>query len=154
MWSIQSSIFYLFWPTFFKNRGTGFCARFSCGECPKSLDFSTVLRDSKYQVLLRYARMCNRFEITRNQVYRKVPWVRIPPPPPIKPLKTLRFQGFFYSPKCSEDFEQCCKCSKCSNGFRRNAVKTSDTGSPFQKHQKIPQNAKCSKNAVKLHKQL
>ena len=92
--------------------------------------------------------------LTRNQVYRKVPWVRIPPPPPVKPLKTLRFQGFFYSPKCSEDFEQCCKCSKCSNGFRRNAVKTSDTGSPFQKHQKIPQNAKCSKNAVKLHKQL
>lgn len=33
--------------------------------------------------------------LTRNQVYRKVPWVRIPPPPPIKPLKTLRFQGFF-----------------------------------------------------------
>ena len=63
MWSIQSSIFYLLWPTFFKNRGTGFCARFYCSECPKSPYFSMVLRDSKYQVLLRYARMCNRFEI-------------------------------------------------------------------------------------------
>ena len=96
MWSIQSSIFYLLWPTFFKNRGTGFCARFYCSECPKSPYFSMVLRDSKYQVLLRYARMCNRFEITRNQVVRKGTWVRIPPAAPRR--SKVRFAPtFFYS---------------------------------------------------------
>ena len=96
MWSIQSSIFYLLWPTFFKNRGTGFCARFYCSECPKSPYFSMVLRDSKYQVLLRYARMCNRFEITRNQVVRKGTWVRIPPAAP-RGRKVRFATTFFYS---------------------------------------------------------
>ena len=41
--------------------------------------------------------------LTRNQVYRKVPWVRIPPPPPEKPSALAG--GFFLplSPKKSRN---------------------------------------------------
>ena len=113
MWSIQSSIFCLFRPAFFKNRGTGFCARFSCGECPKSLGFSMVLRDSKYQVLLRYARMCNRFEITRNQVVRKGTWVRIPPAPPRRSKLYIACSDFFTKVRARS-----CRCSSFPNRTR------------------------------------
>ena len=101
MWSIQSSIFYLLWPTFFKNRGTGFCARFYCSECPKSPYFSMVLRDSKYQVLLRYARMCNRFEITRNQFVGNHTWVRIPPAAPRRSKLCIACSDLFYKSDCA-----------------------------------------------------
>ena len=34
--------------------------------------------------------------LTRNQVDRKVSWVRIPPPPPTKNPVTMRVSGFFF----------------------------------------------------------
>ena len=71
-----------------------------------------------------------------------------------KPLETLSFQGFFYSLKCSKDFELPRKCSECSNDFRWNAVKSTGNATSFKKRRNISEKVKCSKNAVKLHKEL
>ena len=62
---------------------------------PKSAVYRSILASVVYFHIRLISTRRHKREMTRNQFDGNVTWVRIPSSPPMEPLKTQCFQGFF-----------------------------------------------------------